>query len=322
MPFKRNLLLILCQVLFFDFACGQGVTLQETSKGFDFLINGQRVVSYQSSQEPVPDGVNPVFSKSGFIHPLASPSGQILTRIQPQDHYHHYGIWGPWARATVGGKEVDFWNLGDKKGRVEFAKVLSKKVAGGAAELTVVQHHLDLLAPEKEQIALVEELRIKVKPADKGRYMLEYTSSFSTPLPGGILLDDYRYGGGIGFRATELWGDDNSSILTSEGKDRATADGSLAKWIMVTGQTSSASGMSGILFLSHTGNPAHPEPLRVWPLGQYDGKGNVFIEFCPIRYNSWEIQANKTYRLSYRLIVFDGELSVQEAEEYWKAFVK
>ncbi|MFN5331932.1 MAG: DUF6807 family protein, partial [Bacteroidota bacterium] len=105
-------------------------------------------------------------------------------------------------------------------------------------------------------------------------------------------------------------------------KDRATADGSLAKWIMVKGQTPSAAGMSGILFLSHTGNPAHPEPLRVWPLGQYDGKGNVFIEFCPIRYNSWEIQANKTYRLSYRLIVFDGELSVQEAEEYWKAFVK
>jgi len=322
MPFKRNLLLFLCQVLFFDFACGQGVSLQETSKGFDFLLNGQRVVSYQSSQAPVPDGVNPVFSKSGFIHPLASPSGQILTRIQPQDHYHHYGIWGPWARATVGGKEVDFWNLGDKKGRVEFVKVLSKKVAGGAAELTVVQHHLDLLAPEREQIALVEELRIKVKPADKGRYILEYTSSFSTPLTGGILLDDYRYGGGIGFRATELWGDDNSSILTSEGKDRSTADGSLAKWIMVKGQTSSVAGRSGILFLSHTGNPAHPEPLRVWPLGQYQGKGNVFIEFCPIRYNSWEIQANKIYRLSYRLIVFDGELSVQEAEEYWKAFVK
>ncbi|WP_332910638.1 DUF6807 family protein [Algoriphagus boritolerans] len=26
---------------------------------------------------------------------MTSPSGQVLSRIQPPDHYHHYGIWGP-----------------------------------------------------------------------------------------------------------------------------------------------------------------------------------------------------------------------------------
>ena len=74
--------------------------------------------------------------------------------------------------------------------------------------------------------------------------------------------------------------------------------------------------------MSHTNNQSHPEPLRVWPLGQYEGKGNVFIEFCPIRYNSWEIQPGLGYILSYRMLVFDGELSVQEAENFWKSFVK
>ncbi|MEY3644621.1 MAG: hypothetical protein RLZZ207_1316 [Bacteroidota bacterium] len=322
MCFKRNFLLLLFSIVFIFRAYSQQVTLQESSKGMDFLLDGKLVLSYQMTKEPVPSGIKQAYSKSGFIHPIQSPSGQVLSRIQPEDHYHHYGIWGPYTRATIEGKEVDFWNLGDEKGRVDFSHVLSKKQAGGAAELTVRQNHIDLKAPAQSQLAIAEDLRIKVKPADKGRYFVDYTSTLQTDIVGGILLDDYRYGGGIGFRATEVWGDANSTILTSEGKDRATADGSNARWILVTGQSDHSSGKSGILFMSHNTNQAHPEPLRVWPPGQYEGKGNVFIEFCPIRHTSWEIQPGKRYSLTYRILVFDGELSVQEADNYWKSFVK
>ncbi|WP_343847825.1 PmoA family protein [Algoriphagus jejuensis] len=322
MRFKRVLLVCLVLSSFSTGSFSQKVDLKETSKGIDFLIDNQHVLSYQTAKEPVPQGIKEAFSKSGFIHPIISPSGQVLSRIQPTDHYHHYGIWGPWTRATIGGREVDFWNLGDEKGRVDFARVLSKKVVGGAAELNVRQNHLDLKAPENEKLAIEEDLRIKVKPADKSRYMVDYTTTIETKIPGGILLDDYRYGGGIGYRATELWGDANSSILTSEGKTRKDADGTNAKWVIVKGKTADSSGESGILFLSHNTNKAHPEPLRVWPLGQYKGEGNVFIEFCPIRHESWEIQPNERYTLKYRMIVFDGELTAEEAEEYWRAFVK
>lgn len=322
MCFKKNILLLFYFVAFIFQAQSQQVTLQESTKGMDFLLDGKLVLSYQMTKEPVPPGIKNAYSKSGFIHPIQSPSGQVLSRIQPADHYHHYGIWGPYTRATIGGREVDFWNLGDEKGRVDFSHVISKKQAGGAAELTVRQNHLDLKAPAQSQLAMSEDLRIKVKPADKGRYFVDYTSTLQTDISGGILLDDYRYGGGIGFRATEVWGDANSTILTSEGKDRATADGSNARWILVTGQSDHSSGKSGILFMSHNTNQAHPEPLRVWPPGQYGGKGNVFIEFCPIRHTSWEIQPGKRYSLTYRILVFDGELTVQEADNYWKSFVK
>jgi hypothetical protein len=322
MCFKKNILLLFYFVAFIFQAQSQQVTLQESTKGMDFLLDGKLVLSYQMTKEPVPSGIKEAYSKSGFIHPIQSPSGQVLSRIQPADHYHHYGIWGPYTRATIGGREVDFWNLGDEKGRVDFSHMLSKKQAGGAAELTVRQNHIDLKAPAQSQLAMAEDLRIKVKPADKGRYFVDYTSTLQTDIAGGILLDDYRYGGGIGFRATEVWGDANSTILTSEGKDRATADGSNARWILVTGQSDHSSGKSGILFMSHNTNQAHPEPLRVWPPGQYEGKGNVFIEFCPIRHTSWEIQPGKRYSLTYRILVFDGELTVQEADNYWKSFVK
>ncbi|WP_192349548.1 PmoA family protein [Algoriphagus sp. Y33] len=322
MIFKRIFCVLAVTQCLMVVANAQKVALKETESGIDFVIDNQPVLTYQTAVADVPEGIKKDFAKSGFIHPLKSPSGQVLTRIQPKDHYHHYGVWGPWTRATISGREVDFWNLGDQKGRVDFSHVLSKKEAGGAAELNVRQNHLDLKAPEAERIAIAEDLRIKVKPADKGRYMVDYTTTIETTIPGGILLDDYRYGGGIGFRATEKWGSDNSTILTSEGDARKTADSTNAKWVLVQGETEDVSGESGILFLSHNTNKSHPEPLRVWPENNYNRIGNVFVEFTPIRHDSWEILPNQRYTLKYRMIVFDGKMTAEEAEGYWKAFVK
>lgn len=320
---NKTLLLFPVFILLFTMTSySQGVSVKETPTGIDFMLDEKVLLTYQTAKAEVPDGVQKDYEKSGFIHPINSPSGQVLSRIQPKDHYHHYGIWGPWTRATINGREVDFWNLADKKGRVDFGEVLSMKEAGGAAELNVRQNHFDLTGPEAEKLAIKEDLRIKVKPDKKGRYSVDYTTTISTSINGGILLDDYRYGGGIGFRATEAWGDANSTILTSEGNDRKTADGTAARWIIVQGDTDASEGKSGILFLSHNTNKSHPEPLRVWPVGQYNGEGNVFIEFCPIRHESWAIQKDQKYTLKYRMIVFDGELTNEEAEVYWKSFVK
>ena len=48
-----------------------------------------------------PIGVNKLYQKSGYIHPVLSPWGDTLTRIQPPDHFHHYGVWGPWTKTKI-----------------------------------------------------------------------------------------------------------------------------------------------------------------------------------------------------------------------------
>ena len=82
-----------------------------------------------------------------------------------------------------------------------------------------------------------------------------------------VTLEAYRYGGGLGFRATEKWNTDNSTVLTSEGKTRADADATDARWVIIEGESSVPQGRSGILFLSHPENRSHPEPMRMWPPG-------------------------------------------------------
>ncbi|MCS5489649.1 PmoA family protein [Algoriphagus limi] len=298
----------------------QSIQLLETDSSVNFLVNDIQVLVYQKSKTAVPFGVDPTFSKSGFIHPLATASGQVLTRIQPEDHYHHYGIWGPWTKTKIQEREVDFWNLGDGKGRVYFDQVVRKSLDEKSAEITVRQNHFDLTAGESPSLAIVENLRIRVEVLDEDRYQVDYISEFTNQLDSSILFESYRYGGGIAFRARKEWGPENSRILTSEGNDRGNSDGAKARWVLIDGVTGSSQGSSGLLILSHPENFDHPEPLRVWPEDSNKGIENVFLNFTPTRFKSWEILAGKTYRLQYRLIVFDGDMKVIEAEEYWKAF--
>ncbi|WP_297334856.1 PmoA family protein [Algoriphagus sp.] len=301
---------------------GQTVEILDTPTGIEFWVNSNPVLTYRTAKAEVPKGQKEAFALSGFIHPLQTLSGQVLTRIQPTDHYHHYGIWAPWTRATLEGRTIDFWNLGDEKGRVEFAGILKRKENQQRALVTVRQNHLDLTALGQNTLVLEEDLSIALEPLDSNRYLLDYQRNFWTKIPSGVTLDQYRYGGGIFIRAVEIWGSKNSQILTSEFKTRDQADGTRAKWMMVSGVSGHESGKSGILLLSHPNNHSHPEPLRVWPSDSNQGEGNVFVGFTPTREAEWKLGFGQRYSLNYRLIVFDGELSVEEAETFWLDFVK
>ena len=56
-----------------------------------FDYDGQSLIGYRYKMKLPPNGVNNLYQKSGYIHPVLSPKGDTLSRIQPPDHYHHYG---------------------------------------------------------------------------------------------------------------------------------------------------------------------------------------------------------------------------------------
>ena len=297
------------------------ITIAKNDGDLNVSIDGKPLLTYRYGMTYPPEGIDSIFKKSGYIHPVRTPSGDILSRIQPPDHYHHYGIWGPWTHTQIEGQQVDFWNLGDKKGTVLFKEF--KQMASGSifGSFNASQEHIDFLTKEKPQVALNENLEVKVWNLDRpDRYMFDYTTTFRSPLESGILFEAYRYGGGIGMRFTERWHKDNCSVLTSEGNDRLTADGTNARWCIVSGESADGKGTSGILFMSYPENQSHPEPMRIWPIDGNGGRGDMFFEFCPIRHKEWKIEPNKNYQLRYRMVVFDGALSAEEAEAYWQAF--
>ena len=293
------------------------ITLEVSDKVTTIKLKNQPVLSYNHAVMMPPAGIDPRYKRSGFIHPLWAPSGEILTRIQAPDHYHHYGIWNPWTVTHIDGKEVDFWNLAKGEGTVKFAGYLDAVEGPVYGGFKVRQEHVVLPV---ETIAMNEVWDVRTWAAgnDKTR-VVDLITTLNTPLKNGILLDAYRYGGGIGYRALEKWNKNNSTVLTSAGKTRADADGTFAKWCIVEGESIAGEGKSGILFLSHPSNRMHPEPMRVWP-SDMNGRGDLYFEFVPIRHVDWKLNPSQNYTLKYRMVVYDGHMDQETADLYWNSF--
>ncbi len=281
---------------------------------------GQPLINYRRKVMPPPAGVDSLFARSGFIHPLWAPNGKVLTAIQPPDHYHHYGIWNPWTKTRFQGREVDFWNLGGGQGTVKYVGLVSAVEGPVYAGFKVLQEHVDLT--QKPPVTALNELwDVRAWAVGDAQKLLlwDLHTTLSCAGDSSLLFEAYRYGGGIGYRAVEMWTKENCTVLTSEGKTRLDADGTRARWCRIEGDDGNG-GRMGILFMSRPDNREHPEPMRVWPEDANNGRGDLFFEFCPIRHNDWLLEPRREYSLHYRMAVFVGDLPVDECERLWRDF--
>lgn len=296
----------------------QSIHLVDEDGALTIIAQQRKVLQYRHTTHYPPKGIDTVFKRSGFIHPLWSPAGNVLTQINPKDHYHHMGIWNPWTHVLFKGKEVDFWNIGDKKGTVRFEKFIEKVEGPVFGGFKALQEHVAFNIPATgiETTALNEVWDIKVFNTGNNAWLWDFTSQLNCAATDTVTLKEYRYGG-FGFRATADWNNQNSKVLTSEGKTRKDADATTARWCMIDGDMQQ--GHSGILFMDHPANYNAPEPMRVWP-EDTNGRGDVFFSFSPTRNTDWVLIPGKNYVLKYRMLVFDGTITQQQAEETWKNF--
>jgi hypothetical protein len=280
------------------------------------------ILNYRKSTMYPPAGVDTAYKRSGFIHPMYSPSGNVLTRVSPRDHYHHMGIWNPWTKVKIRDHVTDFWNLNSKQGTVRFAGInttLNGPIYGG---FSVKQDHIDFQGVKPEELAINEVWDVRAwntEPVSGIKaFLVDLTVFLSVAGNDPIVFEAYRYAGGIGYRATGEWNKDNSTVLTSEGLTRKDADGSRARWTDINGAFRDK-GNSGITFFSHPTNRDYPEPMRVWPETQ-NGVGDVYFEFCPTRYKDWTLYPGNQYRLKYRMLVYDGKIDKETADRLWNDF--
>ena len=265
-----------------------------------------------------PAGIDSSFKRSGFIHPLWTPGGHELTRIQAPDHYHHYGIWNPWTHVLFEGDTVDFWNIRGKQGTVRFGKFASVISGPVFSEFKALHEHVAFKNRKPEKIALNELQTVRVyKPGqNQDYYIADITIELNCATESPFLILEYRYAG-LGWRATEKWNKDNSEVLTSEGKSRKEADGSTGKWFIVQGSLDKDYG--GAVMMSHPSNYNHPEPMRIWPENS-NRVGEMFAMFAPTKNTNWLLEPGQTYSLNYRFVVFDGKFTKEKAEAAWQYF--
>ena len=81
-------------------------------------------------------------------------------------------------------------------------------------------------------------------------------------------------------------------------------------------------GVSGLLFIGSPANHNSPQLFRIWPPGSNGGVENIFINFNPAFEKDWLIKSNQEYQLRYRIVAYDGNLSKEEALDYWSAYAE
>ncbi|MDO6436917.1 PmoA family protein [Cyclobacterium sp. 1_MG-2023] len=296
------------------------LSLDQSEKALVIKKAGLDLWQYNQGLAMPPEGVALAYARSGFVHPMRTPEGLSLTRIQPSDHYHHYGLWNPWTRVGYKNDTIDFWNLNDKQGTVRFANFINRTSGPVYADYKVLHEHVVMKDREVPEVAFteVQGVRVFAEKEDDGYYLADISIVLNTNPDDSLVLQEYRYGS-LGWRATELWDRYNSEVITSEGLDRKSADGSLARWCIVQGELGDDYG--AVVMMSYPSNFNHPEPLRIWPEDIYD-RGDMYANFAPTKNKDWVLDAGKAYHLNYRFLVSSKKISPEEAEEAWRQFAK
>ena len=282
------------------------------------LVSGYRpFLTYQYAIMPSPEGVDHSYGRSGFIHPLYTPHGQVLTRIQPKDHYDHYGIWNPWPRVAYEGETVDFWNLDEKQGTVRFAGFEAVCEGKVFSEFRAKQEHVVFEKDGSEKVALNEIRSVRIYRTDKDYYYADFSIELRCASESPFDIQQSSYGG-FSWRTTDAWNIQNS-VTTSGEKSRDNADNSSARWCMVQGEIDHD--YAGAIVMSSPENYNHPEPLRVLSSNEH-GKGDLFINFATTKNKDWYLEPGKTYTLHYRMLVYNNRFTADEAEAAWQSYTQ
>jgi len=292
-----------------------GVTVAKTDEHLDLVHQGDKVLRYNHAIVPPPEGQDKLYERSGFIHPLWSTKGTVLTNIHPADHIHHLGIWMPWTHTEFEGKAVDFWNLKGGQGTVRFNRFLSATRGPVYGGFQAEQEHVVLKTDEGEKVVLNEvwDVRVfNVGGRKKGYWIWDFVSTQRCVADSPLKQVKYRYGG-FGYRATGEWDEGNAEYLTSEGKNRKNGHTTRARWCDTSGEID---GWEGITFYSHPENFQHPEPMRIWPEGQ------VFFNWAPGQATDWEMKPGVDHVFRYRMYVHDGKITVPAAERIWQDYAE
>jgi hypothetical protein len=103
-----------------------------TIKHFD----GKELLRYNLRR---PEGTRLSVDTGCFFHPLATPTGLVVTEVGPADHPHHRGVFLAWVEMH-GQKDADFWGWGEhaptKDRRIVNREVPTVSAKNGAVGFT------------------------------------------------------------------------------------------------------------------------------------------------------------------------------------------
>ena len=273
--------------------------------------NQRDVLSYYHGSNDPPEELDERYKRGGYIHPVYTPEGVIVTNhLNPDLHPHHSGIWSAWTNTRFQDRSPDFWNIHNNSGRVDQVGGLQERWSGPIFTGFRSKHQFIDLSDIEPVVALNEEWVVRAYSTDANYHVFDLTVTQSVNSSETLYLPQYRYGG-VGFRGHRDWDDpENGTFLTSDGLGR---DGHATRvnWTHIGGESEGS--LAGITVMSHPSNFRHPQPVRIHP-------NEPFFNFAPQQLGEMKIQDGSPYIARYRFIVYDGAPDPDMLDQLWSEY--
>jgi len=303
-----NLLIPVTFVALFAFqqtVFAESLSLVETEDQLTIFDGESLVLAYNKSSPPAPEGIDSVYERSGFLHPVCTPSGKVVTAMFPFDHAHQQGVFTAWVKTKYRGREIDFWNLAKGTGRVVHRKVLHQFAENGQVGFEVELVHRSAGGPVVD--VLSEHWRVTAHPTDGDHrcFDLESVQSAITDYP--LRIEKFHYGG-MALRGPTRWLSSQDRSLTQMpdfqiepsgfvndlGSDRFAGNHQNAKWVSLWGSIDGKP--ASISVLCHNDNFRAPQVARLHP-------NKPYFCFAPCNEDEFVIDRNNPLQSRYRFLV-------------------
>ena len=297
----------------------QRVSTEQSDGAIKVRVGEKPVLEYNVDIRPCPDPAQAVYARSGFIHPVYDPAGNVLTDDFPPDHYHQHGIMFPYKRTTFRGDFVNFWEQSAELGNVfhrEVTATVTGPVFGG---FITGLDHVAFPETDKQVTALKESWRVQVYKSEEV-FLVDFTSRQQCATDDMLVIQKNHYGG-FAIRGRRNWRE-GGNFLTSESKDRSNGNHTRPNWVDIHGPVPSkadgadnASGdtHSGISIICHPDNFRAPQPVRLHPKMPY-------FCFSPMVLGEFNIEPQRPLVSRYRLVIHQGKIKPDEINRYYQDF--
>jgi len=284
-------------------------------QGVELLEHGRKVFFYQKTPVLVQTGEQPnqkhLFNH--YIHPLYNLEGAIITEAQPENdkwHPHHRGIFWAWHQIEIAGKPIaDSWIMKDFSYSINSIKTSTSnnsatlildvdwKSAKAVPETFVTERTLITVHPIEENIRLIDfdiELRANVPEVTiaGSKDTIKGYGGFSARIK---LADSMMFRGQAGVLKPIL-----GQVKPGPWVDFATPE--LSK-----------PNRYGLVIFCHPSIPNFPSP---WLLRSKSSMQNPAFP----GWNKFEIPMDTTLKLRYRLVVYDGNMSIADINSMYNNY--
>lgn len=305
-------------------AADQLLTLSESDATIEVKQGGASVLVYNKKSPSVPSGMNPLYHRSGFMHPVKTPAGKTVTATFPVDHAHQHGIFSAWVNTTYDAKAVDFWNLPGGTGRVLHNRVVNTHSNDESCGFEVELIHRTEQSPRIN--VLRESWSVEVFPTDGSYFSFDIHSKQQALTDKPLVLNEYRYGG-MALRGPVEWVQEKqlstpdgatikqepSEFLNSLGSDRIQGNHQKVRWVALHGLVRGKPAC--ITVLCHKDNFRSPQTARLHPTKPY-------FCFAPCVEGEFVIDRAHPLESQYRYLVTDSEPDPKWLDSQWESWCR